>query len=238
MRYRFRPSIVPTLITAVVVPALCMLGLWQLDRADQKALVMTLFDERIDAPAVTLGSEQLDPQKIDFRRVAAHGRWDVKRQFLLDNRIFEGKVGYEVITPLILTNDGTAALVNRGWVAGDPDRRKLPQVKPENPTSTVTGIAIVPPEKPFVLEESQPLGESWEIVWQNIELNRFSDAVDYEIFPFVILLDDEHDASYTKNLKIPEDVWIKRHRAYAVQWFALAGIMLIIYLAASNRRDQ
>ena len=238
MRYRFRPAITPTVITVVVVPALCVLGFWQLDRANQKEQVMNLFNERLDAPAVILGSDQFDPQEIDFRRVSAHGRWDVGHQFLLDNRVFDGRVGYEVITPLILTNDGTVVLVNRGWVAGDPDRRKLPVVEPENPTSTVTGLAIVPPEQPFVLEESQPLGVDWELVWQNIELDRFSEAVEYEIFPFVILLDDEHDASYSRNWQIPEDVWIKRHRAYAVQWFALAGIMLIIYLAASNRRDQ
>ena len=46
---------------------------------------------------------------------------------LLDNRTREGRFGYEALGVVALASGGYA-LANRGWVAGDPARRALPEV--------------------------------------------------------------------------------------------------------------
>src|SRR6185312_11348887 len=92
--------------------------------------------------AVPLGTRSLAEVR-RFQRVSVAGRYDAMYQFLLDNRINEGRAGYEVLTPLDL-DDGRTVLVNRGWVPFSGYREKLPDVSlsPE-PRTPVAGPSVV-----------------------------------------------------------------------------------------------
>ena len=43
------------------------------------------------------------------------GRYDPQHEILARARTVNGRVGFEIVTPLVLA-DGTAVLVDRGWV--------------------------------------------------------------------------------------------------------------------------
>ena len=45
-RLRFAPSIAATLATLTLLPFLCALGFWQLDRAEQKESILNALEKR------------------------------------------------------------------------------------------------------------------------------------------------------------------------------------------------
>ena len=101
-----------------VFPLLIWLGLWQLDRAAEKARYEAAYLDRIAALPVSPG-DRLE----DFQRLRLTGRFEADRYFLLDNQVHGGAVGYGVVASF-LAEDGRRWLPNRGFVAGDPGRER------------------------------------------------------------------------------------------------------------------
>ena len=56
----------------------------------------------------------------EWRSVEASGTYDTGAEVLIRNRSFDGAPGYHVVTPLVIA-DGTALLVNRGWIPLSPE---------------------------------------------------------------------------------------------------------------------
>ena len=66
-----------------------------------------------------------------YRKVIVKGRWDHEHTMLLGPRVWDGTLGYHVITPLVREN-GTTILVDRGFISEDfADRNKRPEVDGE-----------------------------------------------------------------------------------------------------------
>src|SRR6187401_2580274 len=95
-----------------------LLGVWQLDRADQKIALQTSLEARSGEPALdgpSLARSPLAAEAQHHRRVSLRGRWLAERTVFLDNRQMDGKVGFFVVTPLALTPGSGVVLVQRGW---------------------------------------------------------------------------------------------------------------------------
>ena len=234
-KFKFQPSLAPTVGFLVLLPVFIGLGLWQLDRAQEKSDLLTLYQERLSEPLVSVNANIEDPDWIEFRRIRISGAWQDRYQFFVDNRIFNGQPGFHVITPLQIGNSNSIVLVNRGWIPAEADRSILPSVEPVRGKATVTGIAVVPHEKPFVLKEDGPIGSTWESVWQTLNLDRFQSAVPFKDHKFVVRMDANQENGFERNWAELSDHWIHRHKAYAFQWFAFAATLLVIYLALTVR---
>ncbi|MFX7866142.1 SURF1 family protein, partial [Acinetobacter baumannii] len=101
------------------------LGVWQLDRAEQKLALQAAVDAEAGRPALANG--ELGSGRPLHRRVQLRGHWVAERSVWLDNRPMDGQAGYFVVTPLRRTGRSEAILVQRGWVPRDPrDRTRLP----------------------------------------------------------------------------------------------------------------
>ena len=124
----FAPSWLMTGLTVVLCLLFLSLGRWQWGRAEQKRELWAQFD-RGAGEVVALGTRTMT-ELPRYARVRVEGRWEPRRQFLLDNRTHEGRAGYEVLTPLWL-DDGRVVLVNRGWVPFGGYRDQLPDVSAE-----------------------------------------------------------------------------------------------------------
>jgi surfeit locus 1 family protein len=112
-------------LTVVLCLLFLTLGRWQWGRAEQKRELWAQF-ERGTGEVVSLGTRSIT-ELPRYARVRVEGRWEPRRQFLLDNRTHDGRAGYEVLTPLWL-DDGRVVLVNRGWVPFGGYRDRLPDV--------------------------------------------------------------------------------------------------------------
>lgn len=75
---------------------------------------------------------------------------------LIGPRLYEGKDGYLVITPLERGDVGSTVLVNRGWVAKDrKDQRDRKEGLPEGEV-TVEGLLRAPWKKNMFTPENKP----------------------------------------------------------------------------------
>ena len=121
------------LLTLVLCTGCVIAGLWQLDRREQRRALNAVIETNADREPVTVG-DLLSPDSTPadaaaavqhtWRRITASGTYDPARQLLVRNRTYAGRsVGYEVLTPLV-TADGTALIVNRGWVGAAATARR------------------------------------------------------------------------------------------------------------------
>lgn len=223
---------IPTAAAVVLIPAFLALGYWQLQRAEEKRALQTEYDQRATAPPLRLGAEPLTAEAVRFRQVMASGRYRPDHQVLIDNRVHRGVAGYHVITPLALEQGGGHVLVNRGWIPLGPDRQRRPTVETPAGTVTVTGVATVPHEGGFRLgvpdAPQQP-------VWQDLDLERYTQRLGTPLAPFVILLDARSEAGGFTREWSRLDAGIAVHQGYAFQWFALAAAAIVLYAVLARR---
>ena len=87
------------LFFVIVIITCIILGLWQIDRANEKAYLYHAFNERISKNPIQF--EVIKSNPVDFTKIIITGTYISNKQFLLDNKIFNKKAGYEVISPML-----------------------------------------------------------------------------------------------------------------------------------------
>lgn len=234
--YEFRPKRVPSLVMLVLLPLLISLGFWQLDRAEQKRELQILLNERLARPSVQTGSSALLFTDMRFRKVDIQGQFDGKRQYLLDNRINQGRPGYEVYTPLRFDGGAGIILVNRGWRPLGKDRRILPDISLDSEKIRVSGVLSLPPGKLLSLGADGTLQQNdWPRRVRNIDLQQIGMQLGYTMPPYVLQLDAGSKSAYVQIWKAYADS-PQKNLSYAIQWFSMAGVLLLIYIVLNSRR--
>lgn len=237
-RLRFQARLAPTLAAALLLPALIGMGLWQLDRADQKRALQAEYDRRQSEPPTLLRSVLEEPEALLYRPIRVRGRYEPAYQFLLDNRVHQGRAGYYVLTPLRIEDGAVRVLVNRGWVAGGPDRRQLPKIETPETEVEITGVATVPHGKEFRLGGAKPTGPGWQSLWQYLDLREYARSVPFPVQPAVLLLDPENPSGGFVRQWGRLDAGIQTHLGYALTWFSLAVALVAIYILVNVRRND
>jgi surfeit locus 1 family protein len=173
---------------------------------------------------------------LQHRAASASGRYDTAHQFLLDNKIYGGRVGYHLLTPLRLGDSGAAVLVNRGWIPLGAGRDLLPDPRVGELSRQVSGRIKIPADDTFMLGEEE-LRSGWPYRVQRIDVANMAKELDYMLLPVVLLLDPQQPDGFVRDWNSlpfgPE-----RNVGYAVQWFGLALALMIIYLVVNTRRIE
>ena len=192
------------LLAAVIIAAVCIrLGLWQLDRLDQRqernATIAAAFRENPISAELAMRDSVAR-----FRRVSVSGRWEYARETTVGGRTRNGSPGVHIVTPLILENE-TEVLVNRGWVYS-PDARTidLPRWHEEARAQLVGYVD----ELPTSLRESRA-GSMYVVA-----------LADSTLAPSTV-------GDRPARLQAPAFTDEGPHLNYAVQWFSFAAIALI-----------
>lgn len=232
---RFRPGLAPTLAVAFLLPLLLYLGYWQIERAQEKRVLQAEYDARATGPAIQVEPRLQRPAELQFYRVVARGYYETDHQVLIDNRVHQGRVGYDVITPLRLQDSDMRLLVNRGWIPQGEDRSHLPDFETPKGLQEIIGVATVPSEKYFTLASPAPLDHGWRTLWENMDMERYAAAVPFPVQPVVVLLDPKSPAGGFTRDWMRLDAGIAIHKGYAFQWFMLAATLVAIYLFMSLR---
>lgn len=219
----FSLSILVIIATSLVVGGLFKLGLWQLDRADEKVNLAALIHER-QQQTLSINTSEITKQ-VAHMPASALGSYDSAHQFIYDNVTFQGVAGFEVLTPFKLKNNRNAILVKRGWKP-IKDRRVLKQTVLDVPETerTIQGILAQPLER-FQLD-IVPLKGTFPMVIQSLDLKQLSKQLDYDLLPMVLELNKNEPDGFVREWR-PFQGSADKHTAYAIQWFAFAGIFLI-----------
>jgi surfeit locus 1 family protein len=230
-----------SLLTAMLLPFLVLLGFWQLQRADEKeALTSTWELRRQQAPAPLSDLIGRAPELLEYSPVELAGRFLPDKYFLLDNRIQQGRFGYEVLGLFELQASDRTVLVNRGWVPGDPARLSLPEVPQVRGDISLTGHIYVSPGKPYLLAE-QVLEPGWPKRIQAVEMSKLLPQIEadsgHKGFSYPVRIDAGEAAALSVDWKIV-NVSPEKHVAYAVQWFTMAAALGLFYILRSTNLWQ
>ena len=207
--YSFRPRAWALLLAALACAAGIALGNWQTRRAEEKR---------------TLGAE------LAKKQVAARGTFLPQHTVLLDNKLRHGRPGYEVITPLKLANSEMHVLVNRGWIAAAPTRAELPQVRTPQGEVQVEGIALE--RLPHALQVGR---SSQGKVRQNLDIKAYGEETGLRLQPIVIEQHSAIDDALVREWPRP-DAGIEKHESYALQWYSLAALAVVLAAVFSFRK--
>ncbi len=219
----------------LLVPLFCVLGNWQLGRADEKRAIGERWQHQRALDAVPLEDLPRDPQALTYRRVLLAGEFLPGRDFLLDNRIREGRYGVEVIAPLRLAG-GELVLVNRGWLAADPYRQSLPEVTPIPGPQLLSGYVYVPPGESFTI--GAIAGDAnWPRLVQALDTSAMAEMLGESAWPYTVRLDADSPAALLADWPLV-NVQPEKHEAYAAQWFAMAGVLALFALWRSTNLSQ
>jgi surfeit locus 1 family protein len=216
------------LLVTVLVPLFVSLGQWQWNKASLKEGRQSTLDLRAAEPAMQLPPVPVSAEEMRYRKVVVRGVFEPQRQILIDNRIHRERAGYHIVTPLRIEGSDLRVLVNRGWVPADHDRKILPIV--DTPTGVIDLQATaVPPGTRFFTLGKEAAAIGWQPVWQNLDLARYRQAVDFPLQPVILQLDPDSAAGFVRDW--PRlDERIERHVGYAWQWFGFAAATVCIWL--------
>jgi surfeit locus 1 family protein len=232
-RLRFPPML--TLGALAVLALFLVLGNWQLDRAQEKRALIESLRQRSEQPVRDLPSALEDPQQWRYQRVRVTGHLDGGHQFLLDNRVSRGQVGLQVLTPLRMAHVQQAVLIDRGWVPLGPDRAQTPDIQVTGQRVELSGTVYVPYKDAYHLGDLDEGQSDWPRVIQYLDFHAISRRLGYPVLPLTIRLDPAAPHGYRREWPdIPFTP--QRHLGYAIQWFALAAVLVVIYLALNIRR--
>ena len=224
-------------MTLVVVATCIRLGFWQLDRLRGRKYANTgiaAAEATPPRPLPELLSSIDDPTSLRFRRAIVTGTYDPAHEVLLYGRSsIEDTSGNQVLTPLRLP-DGTAILVDRGWVPIDQDVPVTGEGAAPTGTVTVTGV-LFPPDA-----LSTPSGTPTPIERiVKVDLGAIGATLPYPILPVYVLLQHQQPPQPGPLPEPPPLPSLDNgpHLSYAVQWFCFALIAVAGYVILL-RRDR
>ena len=239
-RYSITFEKAPTLAYLCLLPLLIALGTWQLGRSEEKRLFLKQQEKGSASSEVIQLSITIedDVDVLRYKKVQVAGHYDKAHQFLIDNRISAGKPGYFVFTPFILQGEAKAVLVNRGWVPLNKDRSVLPNVLITNEPYVVRGLINHFPSVGIKLAGAEIPTDRWPSVVQVVDSQILAKKLAYPLFPFQIELDKDLPEGYKREWQATTVMLPKQHTAYAIQWFALAFTLTLLFFWYSIKRND
>jgi surfeit locus 1 family protein len=225
-----------TVLALFLCIAFVGLGRWQMHRAQAREEEWDAFTRGADQ-VLPLGEARLE-DIARFARISLTGRLRPDRQFLLDNRSHGGEPGYEVLTPLELT-DGRVLLVDRGWVAFTGSRARLPDIA-FVPADRVTLVGRVDelPSAGLAFGRAPPaLSGSWPRLTAYPSASELSSALGRRLERRIVLLDPGAAYGYVRDWQ-PPGMPPARHWAYAIQWWCFALALVVLWIVLAVRRAR
>ena len=226
MNARTRLALI-TLATLLAMALTTALGFWQLDRAAQKRALQASMDAQSSQQLVVTSAllASPEPSALLHQYARLRGQWLPERTLYLDNRPMQGKVGFFVVTPLQLEGTAHTVLVLRGWVQRNFEARAdVPAIQTPAGLVTVEGRIALPPGKLFEL--GTPARTA---IRQNLDLQQFHDESGLAVLPVVLMQSGSASEGLLREWPAP-NLGVDKHYGYALQWFAMAAALALLYL--------
>ncbi len=233
---RFRPQLWPSLTTAIALALLVAMGGWQLDRLAWKRALIADFSARMASPARALPPPPVDAAALRYRPIRLQGRFRHDRELYLEARSHQGQAGLHVVTPLVL-DDGRVVLVDRGWV---PPGRRRPETRAAGQVAgpvSLTATLWIGGWKgyDFLRPENDPAGNAW--VWMDLPRMAESVGLDGVARGYYLVAGAAPNPGGLPIGRAPGVELPNNHLVYAITWYALAFVLLVIYLLHQSRPE-
>lgn len=237
LKFQWQPNVKILMFVLLFLPLTIALGFWQLDRAEEKRLIIQEQADRELLPALD-NNELASATDLHLRRFDLLVEFDPERYFLLDNRVNRGRPGYEVLNLARLDSQNRLVMINRGWVAADLDRSQLPQIDiPLGPTE-VQGYVYSPDTNYFMLGDPSWTG-TWpeRIVYADAETIAARLRDGESLLRYQLRLAEDDASAFLAEWRLVNQQ-PGRHLGYAVQWFLMAIALLVLGIFANSNLAQ
>jgi surfeit locus 1 family protein len=227
-----RKWLLSTVLVIAAVAVMIRLGIWQLDRLEQRRAFNAQVESARSQPVLDLNQRQpSDLTQMEWHTVQYSGEYDFANQVAIRNQYYAGQYGYHLMTPLL--SDGTTVLVDRGWIPADGNSAPSDWHKYDVPREVkVTGQIRLGQGKPAIggIEDALPADGSSLEVWNNADVEKIASQLPYPILEVYIQekpdpTDEAPPIPFQPEIELTEGP----HFGYALQWFTFASILSIGY---------
>ena len=221
------------LIFAIIfVPITISLGLWQIERANEKKVIIANYDKLLVSTPIALQKEQSLENWQPIETVGAYQDLVIYE----DNAINSGKAGFKIYH-LFQNGDGTFIFVHRGFVERNLIKNNLPRIDTPVGKKNIKGTTLFKQNNTFVknIEESDI-----RIIQEfntSVLIERFPILKDRYLHPFLFNL-DVRDADKFQPIEKPVNMTATKHIGYAIQWFGLCAALIILTIYAYRRKGE
>ena len=221
------------LIFAIIfVPITISLGLWQIERANEKKVIISNYDKLLVSTPIALQKEQPLENWQPIETVGAYQDLVIYE----DNAINSSKAGFKVYH-LFQNGDGTFIFVHRGFIERNLIKNNLPRIDTPVGKKNIKGTTLFKQNNTFVknIEESDI-----RIIQEfntSVLIERFPILKDRYLHPFLFNL-DVRDADKFQPIEKPVNMTATKHIGYAIQWFGLCAALIILTIYAYRRKGE
>lgn len=226
--------ILTTILCVMAVGVMIRLGIWQLDRLEQRrefnARVLTQMNQPVLNLNQAFSTENL--AEMEYRKVHARGVYDFANQVVIRNQVWNNRSGVHLLTPLRLDGTDNVVMVDRGWIP-------LEDISPENWDKydepglvNIDGVIRLSQSKPDFGSRGDelPADGSALTAWNLVNLELMSEQLPYPILKIYIQQYPEGDDETLPIRSVTEvEITEGPHMGYALQWFTFATILFLGY---------
>ena len=219
-----------TLLTLAALAVLIRLGVWQLERLEQRRAFNARVTAQLEQPALNLSASTLTKNLtgLEYRAATVTGVYGFSQQVALRNQVYNGQLGVHLLTPLIISGTETAVLINRGWVPAEATAPEQWRAYDEPGTVEVSGR--------IRLSQNQlVLGGMFDVqgpssAWNQVNVERIGQQIDWPLLPvYIQQTPTVAEASLPARAEPPLDLSDGPHLSYALQWFLFAVVLAVGY---------
>lgn len=243
-----RRYILVTLLVIAAMAVMARLGVWQLERRQQRIAANADLVAKLEAAPISLNEAAAaalwplpeDRKAVRNLRAVAAGQYDFDRQLLLVQQNYDGMAGAHLVVPLVLNDAGQAVLVDRGWVPYEEVSSGRWQ-QHDDPRGPVTISGRVQPSQILPNQTANPASagaQEAKSEWHRIDIDAIQGQMPYPLLPIYLLEAPGPEGNARLPYRIEPEVDLSEgpHMGYALQWFAFAIVAGVVYVAALRSR--
>ncbi len=233
-----RKWLLSSLVVLLGMSFLARLGIWQLDRLEQRRTQNSAFQKALDAPPFELNEDTLpeDFESLKDHDVIIKGEYDFSQQIILKLQNWGGSTGVHLVTPLLLEGDDIAVLVDQGWV---PESESYSENWSKFNTLglvTINGYISLSQTLPRTAA-NEDQSDGFQKEWYRIDIQKIQAQLPYRLLPVYVseAPADGGDAEPPFRSEREIDLSEGPHLGYAIQWFIFSATLGIFYIVYVNK---
>jgi surfeit locus 1 family protein len=232
-----RRWLLTTLLVVAASVVMVRLGIWQLERLEQRRAFNARVQAQIDQPTLNLNQRGAVPAddlvNMEYRKVTVVGIYDHSQEVALKNQAHDNQWGVNLLTPLKMAGTGDVILVNRGWIPAEDFTSGDWSRYTETGTVEVQGVLRRSQSRPDFGRRSDPTpapGGERITAWNFANVEAIDQQTPYDLLPVYIQEAPDPEGPELPYRSLPAlNLTEGPHMGYAIQWFAFAAILAFGY---------
>ncbi len=239
-----RRWLLTTILVITAMGVMARLGIWQLDRLDQRKAFNSRVQAQLDQPELDLTSQPSTENlaSMEYRAVKVAGQYDHSEQIALRNQYWQNQWGVHLVTPLRVVNSDQIVMVDRGWIPADVFESGDWSEYNQTGLVEVKGMIRASQSKADFGNRRDPTpqpGAGPLLAWNFVTIGQLEKQVSGPLLPIYIQAAPDPLWTGLPYRSLPElELTEGPHLGYAIQWFAFAAVLGVGYPFFIKRQED